>query len=773
MAPTFLKELRRRSRASFRTDNSTDASSDGATSQGTSPSSGSVTPPSLAHQSDPALDLQIKKTNTSQQNQVQMPQPTRPMMSPGSNTSRHSVSGMSGLGAPPSSSRGSVPLSQYAPRIHNVSEHSWVYQKVLLLHGTIGEPGQYSIDGNVVISRYDDSFPAISWPVCESHFKALVYLQPGPNKFRLDFSSPKLANSSSSNPIHASYLTLHMIPPMNAPPLQLAIIVAKDSPQTYDATPARAEKEGNGLETAVRKFRMAAYLWQAFTAEQMRRHKLGRRVFRYEEEWTLGTSNYRDRENGTMRSEARIHIIRSNKTVAEILDLNRAQQFEKATDKNALFGVAADAVKEYFKPLPGQKNYVSVLFLDAHWDAQEKVIRGHAALGGNAGDLQLAIFGSHCLQSYPSSFEEVVPAFTDCTPTDTRYVANDCNEAGSSWEAVNIGVGAHLHETGHLFGCPHQESGIMLRDYVVLNRSFVPREAFSTRTKSKGGLVQQADECGWHRLDCLRFRAHPAFRLPNDAPLNSDDSVQAFAIEGGTVLAMAATGISFVEILGEGDDVCHAWLEYTTENGPVQRQLALGEQDLRARLPEAKRKGRISISIKSHGGGSLTITDFKEFTSKSSLVKLGNGRTASRSQKLGESKMEGSEAQEFVFTSATQQDRVMSRVTVYHGSALNGLEFVYDDNTSQLFGNRGGKERGDTFEFDIRRGEYLSGLLVRAGFWIDGVQILTSLGRKSPIFGNAHGGSAHNIIPPRGYSICGISGSCGSWVDGLSVLIKR
>lgn len=126
MAPTFLKELRRRSRASFRTDNSTDASSDGATSQGTSPSSGSVTPPSIAHQSDPALDLQIKKTNTSQQNQVQMSQSTRPMISPGSNTSRHSVSGMSGLGAPPSNSRGSVPLSQYAPRIHNVSENSWV-----------------------------------------------------------------------------------------------------------------------------------------------------------------------------------------------------------------------------------------------------------------------------------------------------------------------------------------------------------------------------------------------------------------------------------------------------------------------------------------------------------------------------------------------------------------------------------------------------------------------------------------------------------------------
>jgi hypothetical protein len=127
MAPAFLKELRRRSRASFRTDNSTDGSSDGAASQGTSPSSGSVTPPSLAHQSDPALDLQIKKTNTSQQGQAQPTQPPRSMTSPPvNNSSRQSVSGMSGLGSPPVNGRNTVPLSQYAPRICNISENSWV-----------------------------------------------------------------------------------------------------------------------------------------------------------------------------------------------------------------------------------------------------------------------------------------------------------------------------------------------------------------------------------------------------------------------------------------------------------------------------------------------------------------------------------------------------------------------------------------------------------------------------------------------------------------------
>lgn len=175
-------------------------------------------------------------------------------------------------------------------------------------------------------------------------------------------------------------------------------------------------------------------------------------MFRFEEEWVTGTSNYRDRELGTQRSEAKVHVVRSSKTVAEIRDHDLAQQNPGAKRPGDLFGIAADAVRDYFKPAAGQKQYVSVLFLDSHYDKEAGLITGHAALGGVVGDIQLAIFGSQALQSYPSSFEEVVPAFTDCTPTDTNHVANDCNESGSSWEAANIGIGAHLHETGHLFG---------------------------------------------------------------------------------------------------------------------------------------------------------------------------------------------------------------------------------------------------------------------------------------------------------------------------------
>lgn len=569
------------------------------------------------------------------------------------------------------------------------------------------------------------------------------------------------------------------MPLISSPPLQLVILLGKDSAGTYDAVPRRKHQEGNGLETAIRKYKMAAYLWQAFTGEQMFRNNFGRRCFRFEEEWQTGTLSRRDTANGQMRNEARIHIVRTEKTVAELRDLDIAQQYEPATRKDELFHIAKDAVRNYFNPGPGQKQYVAVLLLDSHWDTESQAITGHAALGSAGDDIKMAIFGSHSLQSYPSCLEEVVDAFTDCTRTDMAYVANDCGEAGSNWESANIGIGAHLHEVGHLFGCPHQESGVMLRDYVRLNRSFTTREPFSTRTKTQGlPLCLPQDECGWHRLDALRFRLHPCFRLPHDACVSSDDSVHVWPVENGKILFTASSGIAFVELYGEGDDVCHNFIEYTnsesSSNG-LPKQITITESELRQRLfgSEKEKKKKIRLSVFSGALGSYTVEDISTLKSKLSLVKLPGGQSGYKSGKLGFSRLEGSQPQELLLESAFIQTKLMTAIKVYHGYALDGIEFFYEDATSQLFGKRGGKPGGDEFVLDTRRGEILLGFYVRAGLWIDGIEILTSLGRKSGIYGNAEGGSGHTLIPPLGYKIAGITGTYGSWVDGFSLIIMH
>jgi hypothetical protein len=90
------------------------------------------------------------------------------------------------------------------------------------------------------------------------------------------------------------------------------------------------------------------------------------------------------------------------------------------------------------------------------------------------------------------------------------------------------------------------------------------------------------------------------------------------------------------------------------------------------------------------------------------------------------------------------------------GFALDGIEFFYEDATSQVFGKRGGSPGdfglGKSYALrlhfcnadilaDTRRGEYITGFYVRSGLWLDGIAIMTSLGRKSQVFGNPNGGS--------------------------------
>ncbi|KKK13014.1 zinc metalloprotein [Aspergillus rambellii] len=786
----LFKQLRRRSRASFRTTKSTETKSNESQSNGEMTSGkssstldtasySSVTPPSsikpnLSSHNLPALSESNGSTNgTSPSLPVPQPRPP-PLMPPSQRNSYFGGSSPSINGA----ARSPQPSSPYAPRIISISENSWVHQKVLLVYGQVGDPRQRPLDGNVTVFHHQDNFPPVTWPVTSSHFKALVHLAPGPNRLRFDFTSTKSSSTSLHQATHSSWICVNYLPLVNSPPLHLVILLGKDSDGTFDAVPERKQKEGNNLETAIRKYRMAAYLWQAFTGEQMFRNNFGRRCFRFEEEWQPGTLSQRDATNGQMRNEAKVHIVRTDKTVAELRDLECAQQYGPATRKDDLFQIAQEAVKAHFHLQPGQKQYVSVLLLDSHWDTESQTITGHAALGSGQGDLKMAMFGSHCLQSYPSSLEDVVDAFSDCTRTNTDYIANDHGEAGSSWEVANLGIGAHLHEVGHLFGCPHQESGIMLRDYVRLNRSFMTREPFSTRTKIQGlNPCLPQDECGWHRLDALRFRFHPCFRLPGDPPISSDDSVQVWPVENGKILLTATTGIAFIELYAEGDQVSRNFIEYvnseSTSNG-LPRQVVLTESELRQRVfgSEKEKKKQIRLSALSGALGVYAVGSISSLKTKNSQVKLPKG-VGYRGCKLGQSQLPGSQPNQLLLDCAFESTKLLTSVKVYHGAAVNGLEFFYEDATSQLFGNRGGKPGGDDFVLDTRRGEILLGFYIRAGEWIDAIEILTSLGRKSGIFGNARGGSGYNLIPPLGYKVAGISGSCGEWVDGFSLIIMH
>ncbi|CAG8777004.1 6398_t:CDS:2, partial [Acaulospora morrowiae] len=246
-----------------------------------------------------------------------------------------------------------------------------------------------------------------------------------------------------NSPPLSTVITFNYVPLLQNPPLHLAILVAKDSKCVIDAPKEKVLNGENTLEAVEAKFRCAAYLWQAFTAEQMNRNGFGRRVFRLEEEWQPDTLTTQD---SSLRQTAKIHIVRTKYTLEELLDPERAQQYHPPpgtppTDKEDLYSIFMGALEDYGAPF--NKNcHVAGLILDTHWDPKMKLIRGHAALGGGTSDTRLGIFGSHTTHAWPRYLEEVVSCFQDDTQIDERILANDVGESGTWWKCCNIGIGA-------------------------------------------------------------------------------------------------------------------------------------------------------------------------------------------------------------------------------------------------------------------------------------------------------------------------------------------
>lgn len=333
--------------------------------------------------------------------------------------------------------------------------------------------------------------------------------------------------------------------------------------------------------------------------------------------------------------------------------------------------------------------------------------------------------------------------FTDMTKVDRNEVADDAGQSGMHYEAANVGIGAMMHEVGHLLGCPHQPDGIMLRSYVILNRSF------TTRDLGGRGIWRATDECGWHRLDLLRLRCHPMFRFSSE-PLVPQHKPILYPVENGAI-ASSKTGIYLIEVHVDGE--CRTHLEYP--EGP-QREIFLFEDELKSRLPGQYRNSKlIRLCILGLGQQQLDIDDFAG-TLAQSRVDLG-GRIAFTSVLCNPDTSTGTTPVRVLF-------RKIQRIKIYHGSAVDGLEFFYDSGTA-MFGNRGGQPS----DFNFEPGEKVLGLSVRVGAWVDAIQIITNV-KRSAVYGNMHGGGAVDMMPPAGYAVVGIYGTVKSWLTRVGII---
>lgn len=614
----------------------------------------------------------------------------------------------------------------------NIWQNAAVSQRCVLVHGQCPVDGE----GSVVIYYKDETFPALRFPFGGRRFKALVPLQEGDNTVKFELDVPNAEKLSSE-------LQVRYIPPPENPPLHFCLLVAKDSPYTFQTMPYKQEREGNDLGTAVKKMRMASYMMSAFTQEQMNRNGCGFRSFHPYAEKEEDTLSNRD-NNPALTTH--IHVVKVDKTKAEINDPNRAQQNHDAKDAGALFGFAFDALKAYGGPFATDEFVqAACIYLDTNYDAKLDLIEGHAALGGSIGNFRLAIFGGHGLWSWPTCIEDLPLACLDDTVTDKRYVGNDTGELGSAWEAMSVSMGAFQHEVGHLLGCPHEPEGIMLCGYSFFERAFTALEGYSNCNKRVVCRYPDVkDEPFWYRADIVRFLNHPSFSLPGDKNrfvINAAKPL-VFPVENG-FSAQCPQGIYMIDL--QVGEFSRKVLEYDL---PTEVQLSI--QDVQDALPQEWRNKPVHVHVHAKPMEQVDIDDLEAFA-----------KTAKDSGIIY-SKSLGNEGGEPVFATLPENKRV-TMVRLHSGGGLDGIEFFFKDHDPVLLGKRNGQPH----DVEIADDNEFLGISVRTGAWVDAGGVLTK-NFASPMFGGS-GGSLVNLLPPHGYRFAGLRGWSSNWMDGIAI----
>lgn len=150
-----------------------------------------------------------------------------------------------------------------------------------------------------------------------------------------------------------------------------------------------------------------------------------------------------------------------------------------------------------------------------------KQVKGYVSLGGDG----LALLSTHCLYCWPEKIEEIHQRLNDQRPIDVKRFMNDSNNRNTRSGCFTTTFGAMIHELGHVFGLAHRQTGIMAREFNLIDEFFLHQNLSVNRWWTKEDLII-LNLNPWFDYDLFSFTNHNnhdenVFIMNNDKVLTS------------------------------------------------------------------------------------------------------------------------------------------------------------------------------------------------------------------------------------------------------------
>ncbi|KAH0567513.1 putative zinc metalloproteinase YIL108W [Cotesia glomerata] len=273
------------------------------------------------------------------------------------------------------------------------------------------------------------------WPIIAGEFRILVDLARGINKLQLE----------TANGIKKQLTLIHEPKKSRLRVTPIYVICAGhdgyfQGPTSEDCSP----------ESAATRIGLGARLLQSLTAEKLQEAGHARKTFQLE----------RDLDG----PECLVMHSMLNVDTARAMNQHELWEF---VGREIMKGPLASRDRKYLAFLSCTK-YRGAPSPRTH-EATLASTQGHAALGGGG----LALFGSACLHTWPTTLNQVLPKFLDKTIIDTDVLMDDSNYRGTYGGCLATTLGSVLHELAHTFDLGHTREGIMGRGFNYVDHVFI------------------------------------------------------------------------------------------------------------------------------------------------------------------------------------------------------------------------------------------------------------------------------------------------------------